>query len=168
MEIYNQYFQVFEEDTQPLIPPPSDFTCRLGDIDASDLGTEVESHLSYTDLAKNLGFTHNSLPYQFSHLRHKTGATAWEEPQLFIATPETSPCLVPLSLHWHQLAGVHSIIRRAFTVIPLPSHCTGTLECDEVGLGKTALGITVAAFLNQVVVLQQKKEPLPPLLRRPS
>lgn len=164
LQVYNEYFQPVEDDVRLHITDSSDPVIHLDDIVTSDLGSEVEAKMSYSDLAGNLGFTHHTLPHQFNHLRHQTGITAWEEPQVFEASGTGSQCLVPLKLHWHQLSGVHSIIRRSFTSAPTPSHCTGTLECDEVGLGKTTLALTVVAFLNQAVALQKKNAPLPPIL----
>lgn len=144
----------------PVIGPASEMIVDIEDTQTGDLGGDLgmdkEKELSLDVLAHNLGFR-NHLPAQFNKVRGKTGLTAWESP----LDPKTS---TNLELHWHQLAGVHSIIRRAFTPQPNLAHCTATLECDQVGLGKTTLAITVIAFLNQIVALQEKGMDLPPIL----
>jgi SNF2 family DNA or RNA helicase len=38
------------------------------------------------------------------------------------------------------------------------------LICDEVGLGKTALAISIIAFLNQIVLIQQGGQALPSII----
>ncbi|KAJ3963543.1 P-loop containing nucleoside triphosphate hydrolase protein, partial [Lentinula raphanica] len=120
---------------------------------------EEEYSLGTSVLAQNLGFIRDALPYQFNQHRHQEGLTAWDQ------SFETSASkLSPLSLHWHQLAAVHSIARRSFSKEPdtLPR---GTLICDEVGLGKTTLAIAVGAFLNQLISIQDSDIKPPPLIR---
>jgi len=152
---YTQYF-ADDEATEPVIGPVSELVFDLKEAKTGDLGIDMECKLSPDALALNLGFR-NQLPVQFNTRRHKSGSTAWET----VLDDKNS---LPLKLHWHQLSGVHSIIRRAFTSEPDPAHCTATLECDEVGLGKTTLAITVMAFLNQVATLQEKGQDLPSIL----
>lgn len=168
VQLYEQYFRTYDdEQNQPIFTEISNISAQLQDIDGADLGMEVEANLSVIKLSQSLGFVQDNLPFQFNRSRHIAGLTPWDQPDLFTTSPQQTDSLVPLSLHWHQLAGVHSIIRSAFTKTPSPGHCTGILECDEVGLGKTALAITVIAFLNQAVTLQVAKKPLPPILRQP-
>ncbi|KIK51761.1 hypothetical protein GYMLUDRAFT_251819 [Collybiopsis luxurians FD-317 M1] len=167
LQTYQQYFRHYEdEQNQPVLSQISPLSFRLQDVDTADLGVEFESKLTPDELAWSLGFARENLPHQFNRFRHKAGMNPWDSPQLFKPSPQQPDSLLPLRLHWHQLAGVHSIIRRAFTEAPSPEHCTGTLECDEVGLGKTTLAITVIAFMNQTVALQAAKASLPPLLQK--
>jgi hypothetical protein len=95
----------------------------------------------------------------------KSGLTAWDSPDLFV-DDDFPPLdsLMPTSLHWHQLADVHSIVRNTFMNKSTLDHCTGALICDKVGLSKTALAISMMAFLNQSVLLQQGCQVPPPIL----
>jgi hypothetical protein len=164
VQLYEQYFRTYDdEQNQPIFREI--VSVQLQDTDVADLGMEVEANLSVIDLAQSLGFVQDNLPFQFNRFRNIAGLTPWDKPELFTTSLQQTDSLIPLKLHWHQLAGVHSIIRSAFTKTASPGHCTGILECDEVGLGKTALAITVIGFLNQAVTLQVAKKPLPPILR---
>lgn len=164
--IYQRYFDEYnDENQQPVLSSSStSSSLQLHDVDSSDLGSEVEAQLSFKRLARNLGFVQNQLPHQYNTHRHIAGFTAWDDPTHF--EDSQSDSLSSLKLHWHQLSGVHSIVRRAFTATADSSHCTGTLECDEVGLGKTTLTLAVIAFLNQVIALQKDDASLPPILRQ--
>jgi TATA-binding protein-associated factor len=53
-----------------------------------------------------------------------------------------------------------------FTPETAPSHCTGVLLADEVGLGKTFQACTVIGFLGELAVRQLKKLTLPPIIGR--
>ncbi|KAF8869930.1 SNF2 family N-terminal domain-containing protein [Infundibulicybe gibba] len=112
------------------------------------------SHL--TRLHRILDFTRTA--YQFNKYRDPTGATtAWDSPDVFAKEP--------LKLHWHQLAGVQSVIRNTFTKEPnAEDKCSGILICDEVGLGKTALAIATIAFLNQSIYCAENGSAQPPVL----
>jgi TATA-binding protein-associated factor len=77
----------------------------------------------------------------------------------------------PLALHWHQLAGVHAIMRMNFTKNPVSSdHRCGMLIADEVGLGKTFQAATTIAFLSDLVMCQKlsQSQPVtfPPIIRK--
>lgn len=134
----------------PLVFVQGDLHTKFHDPSRNeDLGIGEESGMDDETLAARLGFIKNRLPVQFNRQRHQMGITRWSNPTDFEGTsPEH---LKPLSLHWHQLAGIHSIIRNTFTAEPDTDRCTGMLLCDEVGLGKTALVIATIAFLNQSV-----------------
>lgn len=129
-----------------------------------DLGVEEEFPLDSNSLAGALGFN-KLLPFQFNGTRHPTGLNAWSSPEEF----KNVNHLIPLSLHWHQLAGIHSIIRNTFTTQPDSTHCTGMLIADEVGLGKTAMVVATIATLNHFFWIQNHTDnaPLPPILSRP-
>jgi len=135
--------------------------------DNGDSGVEVEATMKYRQLTRDLGFK-NELPILFNALRHTQGLNPWrqESQHLF---KETDPkkqdsCILPLSLHWHQVAGVHAIIRKLFSAQPTKD-VLGVLLADEVGLGKTFQIATVIAFLMELVQRQQQNAPLPPIIR---
>ncbi|KAF8871323.1 P-loop containing nucleoside triphosphate hydrolase protein [Infundibulicybe gibba] len=154
--IYAEYLNEVESDLPALNAEPI-LPFNLQEVEGGDLGMEQESHMEPDILASRLGFQHG-LPIQFGSHRHPTGAAnVWDDPAVF----ESSPDLQPLKLHWHQLAGVHSIIRNTFTQLPDDIGCSGVLICDDVGLGKTALAITLIGFLNQY--LRSPEQP-PPIL----
>lgn len=138
--------------------------------DAAGLGIGVESTLSPSSLASNLGFP-NGLPLTFSSHRHQGGLTAWDNPDLF--EPDElmkNQQMEPISLHWHQLAGVHAIVRMLFTEKPAPGRCCGVLVADEVGLGKTFQAATAMAFFSDLVIRQELRNtqsaPKPPIIRK--
>ncbi|KAF7771865.1 hypothetical protein Agabi119p4_6176 [Agaricus bisporus var. burnettii] len=130
-----------------------------------DLGMEVERKMDPKQLAKSLGFK-NYLPFSFNVYRHKFGTSAWEDETLFNFPEEQSlPAFIDfMRLHWHQLAGIHSIIRSIFLEKPDNSHPAGVLIGDEVGLGKTAQSIAFIAFLNQAIYMQENRLRVPPIL----
>jgi TATA-binding protein-associated factor len=161
LRFYQEYFNPDNDDGDGdglAISPEANLSFDLQSIDEGDLGMEVERTLDPNTLACRLGFFKNNLPHQFLTRRHNAGVTAWEDPRVFSQSPAPD-CLPPLELHWHQLAGIHSIIRNTL----LSDGCNCMLICDDVGLGKTALTISTIAFLNQVMLLQQHARPLPPI-----
>jgi TATA-binding protein-associated factor len=164
--IYEEYFSDNSDAEGALINPELLLSFELGDVNTGDLGMEQEKLLTPDVLTARIGFMRQQLPYQFNPLRHVSGLTAWDHPELFAANPQPD-CLVKNQLYWHQAAGVHSIARNVFSTTPNPNHCTGTLISDEVGLGKTALASSFMAFLNQCILLQGRKQSLPPVLGEP-
>ncbi|THU90177.1 hypothetical protein K435DRAFT_864524 [Dendrothele bispora CBS 962.96] len=161
LHVYTLYFDHADDDNHlPLEELEEQLT--LKDVDTGDLGMEMEFNLPPETLAHNLGFIKNRLPHQFNPRRHLSSLNPWESVHEF--SDSGSKQLVPNSLHWHQLAGVHSIGRRMFDTYPDTEACTGFLVCDEVGLGKMAQTISLITFLNQVAVMQENGEELPPLL----
>jgi hypothetical protein len=166
MHVYAEYFSLDdddEEDSPPISSVPT-LSFGLRETSGGDLGMEIECKLGPDVLADRLGFLKHQLPHQFNQHRHRS-LTAWDRPDLFSANP-VPDSLAPLKLHWHQLAGVHSMVRNIFTRDADPDHCTGMLLADEVGLGKTALAISFISFLSQCVLLQQSDSELPPIIRK--
>lgn len=171
--LYLEYFEAEDVDNEPPLSEQGELHTRLQEAsNGEDLGIDQESSMSPETLAFRLGFAKDRLPLQFNRHRHRMGLTTWSNPSDFeIASPEN---LTPLTLHWHQLAGIHSIIRNTFTANSEQgrgeSKCTGMLICDEVGLGKTALATSTIAFLNQVLSFASSSEhggqrgKLPPVL----
>lgn len=161
MQVYDEYFNDASESEGGLIIP---FSHLPEDVDNADLGMETEGSLSLDVLAARIGFTRYNLPHQFAHLRHVSGLESWSNPELFETITPLPNHLIPNRLHWHQIAGVHSIARSIFSTAPRCHQSTGMLISDEVGLGKTALAISAIAFLNQVIRLQDHNHELPPVI----
>ncbi|KAJ3563513.1 hypothetical protein NP233_g8897 [Leucocoprinus birnbaumii] len=160
--VYHEYFvaHVEDEDAQPLSGPSVED--RSLNNSTGDLGMEVENTMSLSALQKALGFR-TGLPMQFNKYRHRGGVTPWDDEKIFQADPPPEE-LEPLQLHWHQLAGVHSIVRSLFTQERDIEHTLGVLIGDEVGLGKTAQAITTIGFLNQLIYHKAHEKQLPPVL----
>ena len=130
---------------------------------SGDIGVEYEAQMTPTQLAENLGFV-EGIPLLFNDLRRIDGLNPWKSPEAFTDTPENLPFLMNLTLHWHQLVGVHAIIRKCFAEQPSPDLCTGVLVSDEVGLGKTYQAATVIAFLADAAMRQKANLAMPPIL----
>ncbi|KAJ3566667.1 hypothetical protein NP233_g6859 [Leucocoprinus birnbaumii] len=163
IHVYREYFdaRIDEEDEQPLAGPLAED--RSLNDSTGDLGMEVESTMSLTAICKALGF-HTGLPLQFNKYRHRAGVTPWDNETIFKVAPLPKE-LELLRLHWHQLAGVHSIVRSLFTEQRDIEHSLGVLIGDEVGLGKTAQAITTIGFFNQLIHLKANNQPLPPVIK---
>ena len=162
-KLYSEYF-----DTQPESEPvlenrsPSS-TIPFGASDGSpvDLGLDFEAHMTPDDISASLGFQ-SGRPFLFNSNKHSRGFSVWTNPGLF--EDRSNPDLRPLSLHSHQLNGVHSIIRTSFSFSPVSEGSAGKLIADEVGLGKTAIVVSTIAFLSHATTLQLQNKPLPPIL----
>ena len=134
----------------------------------TDTGVQNEAGMSPKKLAFELGFL-NDIPLLFQNDRRVDGLNEWANPEAFEqSNASNASMLTPLELHWHQLAGVHAIIRTCFTKDPSPTHCTGVLIADEVGLGKTYQAATVIAFLADAALRQKAAiQTMPPILSKP-
>jgi hypothetical protein len=150
LNVYHEYFESnFEDEDEPAIPDVLPEREQLNS-DEGDFGMEAEASMKYVSLLYQFGFP-TGLPAQFNSRRHRSGVTPWEDPAPF--KEERIPVgLDKLTLHWDQLAGVHSILRSLFTKEKDATHTPGVLVGDEVGLGKTAQAITLIAFLNQSIL----------------
>jgi TATA-binding protein-associated factor len=149
-------------DTQPKISIPFGVPA---DDSAVDPGVEMESNMKPEALCHNLGFK-NGLPILFNRYRHVDGLIPWDPKfqHLFTDPTKRSPDLKPIALHWHQMAGVHAIVRNLFSAQPSANHIPGVLLADEVGLGKTFQAGALIAFLSDLAFRQQKNMPLPPII----
>lgn len=154
-DLYHQYFELDTDDEDQPICEVAPSQQQLNDS-GGDSGVEAEAHVSSVSLALKLGFK-AGLPMTFNLFRDRSGISPWDDPDAFADTDPLSPSLSKLRLHWHQFAGVHSIIRSVFTEEACPDHTTGVLVADEVGLGKTAQAIAFFAFLNTTIWLRQTK-----------
>lgn len=130
------------------------------------MGVDYETCLSPDQLADQLGFV-DGLPFLFNRFRHKTGFVVWNKPTLF-DDPDSNPDIVPLHLHWHQLAGLHAIVRHCFTSGPTKDTNVGILVADDVGLGKTGMAISTIAFLAHLINLKGTVDHLVPKAIRQS
>jgi TATA-binding protein-associated factor len=132
-----------------------------------DLGVEKESKMNIDELSLALGYT-NRLPFLFNPSRHGAGCNPWDDAEAFDeSAPNFDPeKITPSALHWHQVAGAHAIFR---TVFSKPTdgkeNYRGMLIADEVGLGKTAMVITVLATLSHLVWIQKNNDRVPRLFR---
>lgn len=166
INLYHEYFDFddYEEDEQP-IPDVSATKQQLND-EGGDFGMEVEAKMSPGALASMVGFKNRRLPRLCNPVRHRGGISPWDDLLLFknLDYDALPDYMVLLFLHWHQLAGVHSISRNTFTASPRPKDSVGMLIGDEVGLGKTAQAIAFIAFLNQAIWMQDNGMAPPKIL----
>lgn len=163
VRLYDDFLDMPEDDSPPLrLEPQLDagFAAVEGE---QSLGVDLEMAMDPDQLADELGFT-DHLPFLFNRFRHKTGFVVWNKPTLF-DEPESNPDIIPLRLHWHQLAGLHAIIRQCFTPEPTKDTNVGILVADDVGLGKTGMAISMIAFLSHVINLKAGNLPLPKVIR---
>jgi len=164
INLYHEFFTSNQEGEANSIVNEAQLSVKFGTaVEGADPGVEVESSLSREILASNLDFR-NELPLLFNSIRHKGGLSPWSHPEAFKNSSGDDPDLEPLTLFWHQLAGVHAIIRMNFHPTNDSSRCNGTLIADEVGLGKTFQAATVIVALADLVIRQQQKIPLPPII----
>ncbi|KAG7093167.1 hypothetical protein E1B28_006856 [Marasmius oreades] len=164
--LWNDYFDSSGVRDEVTPPEPSELSINMRDVDNGALGMEVEALLTPDELSELLGFR-KGLPYLFNTLRHDGGITPWDSPSDFAVNPSQPlrNSFQPLSLHWHQLAGISSIIRNTFTADRKKHTTNGMLIADEVGLGKTTQCLATIAFLNQAIFLREKGSPPPPILK---
>lgn len=165
VNLYHEYFdQELNEEEEPPISDALPEKQKLNDC-GGDFGMEEEAEMTPASLAISLGYR-SGLPPSFNAVRDRSGTTPWDDPSSFSnlnmdALPDN---LTPLRLHWHQLAGNHSIVRSILSPVPDSSHVLGILVGDEVGLGKTAQAIAVIAFFMQAVFVQEQKKKVPKIL----
>lgn len=165
LNLYHEYFEqdLEEEEEQPIsddLPEKQ----KLNDC-GGDFGMEEEATMSAVSLALALGYR-TGRPPSFNTILDRSGLTPWDNSSRFSklnvdALPDN---FKKLTLHWHQLAGNHSIVRSILSKDPNSSCVHGMLVADEVGLGKTAQAIAVIAFFMQAIFLQQSKRKYPPVL----
>jgi SNF2 family DNA or RNA helicase len=161
--LYHDFF-TSNQDGEASNVNEDQLSVRFGSAEkGADPGVEVESSMTRENITSNLGFR-NELPLLFNPIRHKNGLSPWSHPATFKNISGNDPDLEPLTLFWHQLAGVHAIIRMNFHPTKDSSRCNGTLIADEVGLGKTFQAATVIVTLADLVIRQQQKISLPPII----
>ncbi|RDB15031.1 Protein CHROMATIN REMODELING 5 [Hypsizygus marmoreus] len=172
LNLYTDFFNV-PSDSAPLQEQQCTIGIQFGErVDGADPGTEYESTVPPNDLARNLGFV-NGLPFLFNTYRHRGGLSAWDPANADLfegSNAALNPEMDRILLHWHQLCGVHSMIRMTFTATSAPDRCCGVLIADDVGLGKTFQAATTIAFLSdlrmrQMLLSEKKQVPLPPIIQ---
>ncbi|KAF5309269.1 hypothetical protein D9611_015099 [Ephemerocybe angulata] len=132
-------------------------------VSGADHGVEIEAGMTPEQKRYNLGF-HNGLPLMFNDKRHDMGITLWEYKACH-EDGKADAMLENLTLHEHQIDGIHAIVRKIFTTEPSTREYTGILIADGVGLGKTLQAIGVIAFLVDVATRQLMSHPIPPIIR---
>lgn len=166
LHFYHEYFdQSTELEEEAPISDALPNNQELNDC-GGDFGMEEESKMTSVSLALALGYR-TGVPPSFNIVRDRSGLTPWDDPKPFSsvnldALPDN---LTRLLLHWHQLAGNHSILRSVLSKVPEPFRTPGVLVADEVGLGKTAQAVAVISFFIQGIFLQQTKRKLPKIMR---
>lgn len=168
INLYHEFFSSNHDgEANSLVNEPQ-ISISFGTAEeGADPGVEVESTMSPESLARDLGFREKPLtPLLFNLYRHKGGLSPWSHPTAF--NVNSGGDLEPLTLFWHQLAGVHAIIRMNFRPSRNSSLCNGTLVADEVGLGKTFQAATVVVFLADLVQRQSMRHPMPPIISSSS
>ncbi|KAF8808358.1 hypothetical protein BYT27DRAFT_7097080 [Phlegmacium glaucopus] len=164
INLYHEFFSANQEGEATSVTDEDQPTIKFGTaVEGADPGVEMEMAMAPEALASNLGFR-NELPLLFNSFRHKGGLSPWSHPALF-DDPESQDNLEPLRLFWHQLAGVHAIVRISFQPTPSSGRCNGVLIADEVGLGKTFQASTIVVFLADLVFRQTENLPLPPIIK---
>lgn len=167
INLYHEFFTSAQDGEAASFVDDGEVRVKFGSADnGADPGVEFESSMTPDQLCFNLGFK-NGLPLLFNNLRHRNGLSPWTHSDHFDVekNPSAKGNLEPLRLHWHQLAGVHAIVRMNFQPKPSDNSCSGALIADEVGLGKTFQASTIIVFLADLVMRQSQKLPLPPMTR---
>ncbi|RXW12649.1 hypothetical protein EST38_g13204 [Candolleomyces aberdarensis] len=131
-------------------------------IEGADPGVQVEAGMTTGQLSSRLGLGPGNMPFLFNTVRHSGGFSAWSK-EFEEACQSKSDSLERFSLQWHQLCGVHAALRMVLTTTPQPTHCTGVLFADDVGLGKTIQTSAIMAILADLCVLQERNLALPPI-----
>ncbi|KAF5347355.1 hypothetical protein D9756_010004 [Leucocoprinus leucothites] len=166
LNTYHEYFEANEEEEDETpIPASRPSSGETVDDTGDDFGMEEEAHMTPLSLSNRLGLKGGLLPL-FNQYRHRSGISPWEDEDAFDFPPnETIPLhLDRLRLHWHQLAGIHSIIRSIFTTKATEEHTTGVLIADEVGLGKTIQSVSVMGLLALIAVAIENQKSPPPII----
>lgn len=122
-------------------------------LELTDLGVENFAQHSEEALATLLNFP-DGRPTLFAKLRSTSGLCAWDGDNAHQFFPG-NPDMRPLSLLWHQLVGIASIVDKTFTANPVEGGLPGVLIADAVGLGKTSLIMGTIAFIIDAFYVQE-------------
>jgi hypothetical protein len=134
-----------------------------------DLGVSEWQATPPESLRSQLGWPGDADSKLMQPWRHANGATAFLEPGLFASLPSHHAPdaggaeFSRQKLHWHQLVGICSMITRCWTAEPRDG-TEGVLLADEVGVGKTGLGIGAIAFVSEQVEEARKGRAPAPIL----
>jgi len=168
ISLYLEYFDIpSAADESALEEQTPSLGFKFAETDEkADAGVEIEANMSPGRLAADLDFK-NMLPAYFITHRHRGGVTPWDNPNLFQKDAiRKNPDMSPIVLHWHQLAGIHAIIRKNFSKEAKPDATCGMLVSDEVGLGKTLQAGGVIGTLSDLVRRQELKKEPPPMISK--
>ncbi|KAF7965368.1 hypothetical protein HWV62_44115 [Athelia sp. TMB] len=175
--IYIDVFQKLqnreEDEEDPIDLDDLDVNAAL-DADG-DLGVARWAGMTHDHIAGLLHWT-DKRPPTFASNR-STNHTAWDDVWLNPEYAKENPDTVrPLTMMWHQTAGVAAMMDTFFTAekvttpadpdIPGAPTVPGMMLADSVGLGKTAQILGLIATLLQVreAQLMSPKGPLPPII----
>jgi TATA-binding protein-associated factor len=142
-------------------------------LGANDLGITVEARMTVEELMTSLGLSAaSSVPFMHA-AAHKYPVSVWAADLTADSTSQMQREMderaalqnLPddwsdLSLKWHQLAGLHSLVR----MLGQPGPRAGVLVADDVGVGKTATAIALIALLTHYRVAETSGKPLSGLL----
>ena len=167
INMYNECFKSSVGDSSQLEAQIATTSLKFGaPVENADPGVEVESTMSPSLISQNLGFIDN-IPILFNTHTQNGGITPWDDPVAFQNADllKSKEGFTPNELRWHQLAGVHAVLRRLLSQEP-SSMPSGFLIADEVGLGKTIQALAILAWLTECVGRQSKEgdSSLPPML----
>lgn len=147
-QIWPAYVQLFRSMATEPVPPDIDFGDDTGAKEwssSADLGVDVYCDLDDHALNRILNFP-DGKPALFASFRSVSRKCSWEAKfsHLFV---EGNEDMLPLSLLWHQRAGIAAVVDKVWTKTETPNGVPGVLIADEVGVGKTALVMGTIAFL---------------------
>ena len=146
---------------------------HANDALGTDLGVYPERTYSWGKLMQRLGLNKNDKVLPFMNaVRNRDSVFVWSEhmkpeearqKQMEMnakraeleANPSASSEWLPLTLLWHQMVGITSIIRRMTTM----KTRSGILIADEVGVGKTSVTLgTIAMLTHMYELVANQKE----------
>ncbi|GBE84816.1 hypothetical protein SCP_0607960 [Sparassis crispa] len=181
-EVYRQYVELFVEG--PMRADATDDAAvdvlgagdNMTDDLGTDLGVEPESKMTRQALMESMGVKGEVFPLM-NEARHKKAFLVWTEGK----TPEEVRAMqremgkkrdkltesdewAPLTLRWHQVAGIRATLRM------MAQGSSGVLIADEVGLGKTAQALGLIGMISHYIDAQERGKPVEvsPQLRLPE
>ncbi|KAF9520456.1 hypothetical protein BS47DRAFT_1357316 [Hydnum rufescens UP504] len=149
--------EVSEDLNLPAPADPRILDVLRGTMGGQDLGVSAFSDRTSEGLRTLLGWPQDQDSPFLLPFRHVDGQTEFNKGQEALfqhLDPSTLDPPYPFTsqrLQWHQLLGIVSAVCQVFSSSDQASE-RGILLADEVGLGKTAQGLGLIAFLTQMVV----------------
>jgi SNF2-related domain len=161
--------EVSEDLNLPAPADPGILDVFAGVTKGQDLGVSVFSDRGSEGLRTLLGWPQDQDSPFLLPFRHADGHTEFDKGHEALFQHLDPSALDPphpftaQHLQWHQLLGIASAVHQVFSSSGQVSEC-GILLADEVGLGKTAQGLGLIAFLAQMVVVRKNGGSDPPIL----
>lgn len=127
----------------------------LAESSGCDLGVEEEAIMSEGNMLESLGLSGcTSIPWlhqaacslprsEWAAGLSASQASARQREMDSLPEAELPELWRPLSLRWHQLAGIHALLRQLLADGPK----AGVLLADEVGVGKTGTALGLIALM---------------------